>query len=462
MSAKRLVFLLLLLATHGCNDAANAFEHAEAEDAGSGFDLPESGADASGPSSEQQPTPSPIEDASSDARADATAPDAGGEALPPRSSFASAQRMEADGFPALVDERSADQVDHFVFHGLAGHYYEIATDNDVYSPDNVLVLYDAQRTVLAKNDEGWIWPGDQFDTRLVVRLPADADYFVTVEDPYTPAEFFGQSFALLYYHLTIREVTPSTPGFGAPGAPLAFEAASGPNYRYLTVIGEAKPGHNTLVFEGVPDYALIAQVQPGGPNGSGSTLNSGLVNVTDVQGRRLAEIDRSKDQAFFRPPLAGGIVTVSLDVSGALGDNPFYAIDLVLLKDNPAEQNEAANGTMQGAEQVQWSHQTAGRALLLSRLPHGDTDYYAVSGKGGQLLGFGCEGETTGSGVRGLHADLVDTQQHVLASMLDESGDLASYALTQDGPVYLRLSSDTPPATADSVDAWTRCVLRLQ
>lgn len=406
------------------------------------------------------PRPARGEDASSDEAA-VTEQDAEAES-DLRTSFEKAQRVEVGGVAPLIDERKVDQVDHFVFRGMAGHYYEIATENQTWSPDNVIALHDAQRKVLAKNDNGSIWPGDKIDARLLVRLPADGEYYVTVEDPYTPAAFFEGNFSLLYYHLTIREVTGSTPGFGSAGTSFSFQTDASSNYRYVTVFGEAQPGKNTITFQRVPDQALIAQVHQGGADGDGSSLRAGLVAVADKDGHRLAAIDRAKDQTFIRPPLAGGTVTVSLDVSDTLGENPFYVLDLVMLAENPKEANEAGNGTIQRAEPLRWSRETSGRALLLSRLPAGDIDHYVVMGKRGQLFGFGCEGETSGSGVRGLRGELIDAQGRVLVAMTQEgAADLTSYALTEDGPVYLKLSSMTPAATADSVEAWTRCVLRL-
>lgn len=441
----------------GCDDGKRARDEPVDQELDAGAEQLEPSEDASGSSA---PTaPEPTQDASSDA---ALAPPDGEGEIDLRTSFDKAQRVEVDGIAPLVDERGVDQVDHFVFHGLAGHYYEIATENQMWSPDNFIVLYDAQRKVLARNDTGSIWPGDKIDARLLVRLPADGDYYLTVEDPHTPAAFFEQSLSLLYYHLTIREVTASTPGFAAAGGALSFQSDSSSVYRYVTVFGEAKPGKNTVSFEGVPDQALIAQVHRGGVEGDGSSLNAGVIAVSDKDGRRLAAIDRAMGQTLFRPPLAGGTVTVSLDVSSALGDNPFYVLDLVLLAENPKEANEAGNGSMQGAERLRWSRQTSGRALLLSRLPSGDTDYYLVMGTRGQLFGFSCEGESSGSGVRGLRAELVDAQGRVLVAMSQEGGtDLTTYGLTEDGPVYLKLSSTTPPASADSVESWVRCVLRL-
>jgi hypothetical protein len=389
--------------------------------------------------------------------------DAADGLMQPRTTFESAQRVEADGPAVLTDILVPEQVDHYVFHGRAGSFYEIATDDSSYSPDLVLKLFDAERTLLATNDDGSLWPGDRFDTRLIVRLPADGDYYVRIEDPNTPAEFFQQSFRLLYYHLTLREVSAATAGFAAPTS-IAFTEEARLGYRFVTVLGELEPSMNTLEFTGLDATALIARIHPGGVQGNGSDAPAGQVIVRDAQGHALSQLDRAQTSGEIRPPLGAGTYQMTLSADGELGPNPFYAVDLVLIPDNPEEQHEAENDKPAGAEQIVLSHDATGRGLLLSRLPEGDVDYYQVSVQANQQLVYTCEGERSGSGVRELRAELRDDGDALLAALEPESAtsEVVTFQVEHAGIHYLRLASSTPPATSDSVEPWVRCVVIVQ
>lgn len=87
---------------------------------------------------------------------------------------------------ALVDVTTAD---YYKFTGKAGDRIVIATsaqtlaktdgdDNTVI--DTVVTLYDADKNQLARNDDGW--PRFGRDAALFTVLPADGEYFFTVED----------------------------------------------------------------------------------------------------------------------------------------------------------------------------------------------------------------------------------------------------------------------------------------
>jgi hypothetical protein len=229
-----------------------------------------------------------LDDAASAAAEAAVAPDeAGAEAgsrgpgLVPGTSFATALRIEPGESPLLVDERSADQVDYFVFHVEAGSFYELTTDRSVFSPDNEITLYDSEHKPLAYNDDGPLWPGDRIDARLVVHAARTGDYFLKVEDPYTPPEFFDSSLSLLYYYLKVRPVTAQTPGFaratadGSTEPSFQHDARSG--YEYVTLLGLFGAQGPACSFTGLAEHALIAHVAVGGAEHDGSSFSAGHV-----------------------------------------------------------------------------------------------------------------------------------------------------------------------------------------
>lgn len=384
-------------------------------------------------------------------------------------SFETARPIEIGDTGALMDEKSADQVDYFVFSGEAGSFYELTTNRGTFSPDNLISLYDSEHELLAENDDGWIWPGDKIDSRLVVRLPATGQYFVRVEDRFTPPEFFAPSelggiASLLYYVLHVRAIGPDSEGYAfadQANASITLRKDEASGYAYVTLLGQFDGDIDLIGFSGIPDDLLVGHMHPGGPSGSGSTAAGGRVRVLAGE-RVLAEIDRAKGQEHIHPPLSEGSHQLSISPEGSLGDNPFYAVDLVLLPDNPREQADAMNGTLAGAEAINFTGRGRRRGLMLSTLGAGDVDYYSFDALAGQQIALGCEGESAGSGVRGLHVELRDTADVALASA-DETAtstlQLPVVQVAQAGTYYIRLAS--APQTPASIEPWTRCSITV-
>ncbi|HEX5661694.1 MAG TPA: hypothetical protein VFX59_31100 [Polyangiales bacterium] len=374
-------------------------------------------------------------------------------------SFETAVWVEPDGEPPIANEHHVDQVDYYAFHGKGGSYYTLVTEAGAYHPDNVITLYDGERRVIAQNDVGSIWPGDDIDTRLVVRLPHDGDYYVTVEDPSRDPDVFRSDFVLLYYHLSVRTVTPETPGFAFWDGTRVLDdyLIDGElGYAYLTVVGSADAPSQELAFAGLAERALIARVLQGGVDGNGSTVLSGRASVRTKSGAVLAEVNRQAHGGDIRPPVSAGEHRFTLQHEGEVGSNAFFAIDLVLLDENPREQREQENDTRAGAETIAWSLGTRGRGLLLSILPVGDVDYYAIPAAQGAYIGVICEGQSTGSGVRGLTAELLDPNEQRLAASADVDRGLDVSAIVGEaGTYYLRLAAT---ATTDALP-WVRCAV---
>lgn len=372
-----------------------------------------------------------------------------------------------DGLGVLIDTTNANQVDYFSFQGEAGKFYELKTDRHSFSPDNVLKLFDSDRQALAENDDGSLWPGDAIDARLLVEVTKSGTYYVSVQDPYTNAAFFSSSFSLLYYHLNVREITPTTKGFalaqGAGTTALSFEHDDKTGNDYVTVLGELRSDESVFTFEGQADKALIGQSAVAGPKGNGSTFTGGHVRVASAS-NVLADIDRARGQASIHPPIGAGSHTVSISSVGVTrGDRPYYSVDLVQLKDNPSEQAEAANMTLAGAEPLTFTGTTSRRGLLLARLPVNDVDYFRIDLNASEVMRGTCEGESGGSGVRELSAEFRDSND-VKISSAQETTDrnlvLQSVAVEKADSYYLRLSASVQP-TPPSVERWVRCAILI-
>jgi hypothetical protein len=186
------------------------------------------------------------------------------------------------------------------------------------------------------------------------------------------------------------------------------------------------------------------------------------VRVTDDADHALGQIDGRKKQEFVHPPLGAGTYHLTADLVGDAGDNGFFAMDVVMIEDNPREQAEADNDDIDGAENVELAPEMfRHRGLLLSSLDAKDVDYFAFEQPSAGFVTAACEAESGGSGVQGLHAELRDADDAVLAQA-DETAEtnllIDSVQVTQPGTYYLRLSSATKAGAAD-VEPWVRCVI---
>jgi hypothetical protein len=429
---------------------------------------------------------SAIVDAGLDAAFDATLPDAEaaadgaapddarvreaglGRQPPTNVSFETAKRLEPDTKPPLQDVLAADQIDYYVFAGKAGEFYEISTDRGSFSPDMVVTLYDAEHTPLAQNDDGSIWPGDDFDSRLVYRAPADGEYYIAIEDRYTPASFFESDFALLFYHPRVRALRAGVPGValaqGSEPSAVSFAHDVGTDYQYVTLLGELGEDPGTFDFTGSASRALIGRALTAGGEGNGSSAAGGVVEVLDADQQVVAHIDRSSGQVSIDPPIEAVPYRMLVKAGGELGANPFYALDVVVLPDNPREQSEADNGVLAGAEALALEGMFSRRGLVLVTLPENDVDYFKIDALAMESILVVCEGESGGSGVRGLTAEVRDDTDQPIASASETSIanlQIERTQVTRAGTYYLRLSSTTPAAAADSIVPWTRCALMV-
>jgi hypothetical protein len=379
--------------------------------------------------------------------------------------FASAQRVVPGEVPRLQDERSVDQVDYYVFSGEAGAFYEITTDRGMFMPDNAIALYDVEQRLIARNDDAGIAAGEAIDARLVVRLPRSGDYYVTVEDVWTPATFFGSALPLLFYHFGVRELTEHTAGVAIArddtAVSVAFEEDPVTGYAHALLLCEGGAQERTFDLAGRAAHALIGSVLATGPNGNGSTLEGGELRVVDDEGSVIAHVDRTRGMFELHPPLDEADYQLRIGAVDEPGDNAFHVIELVLLPDNPEEQADATNGEQSDAEPIVLKGDTRRRGLILLELPAGDEDYFAIDANAGDYVSVVCGGESTGSGVRGLQAELLDDEgvlgsaaETIDANLMIESG------IASTGPVYLHLWGDDD-AIDPEIRPWVRCGIEV-
>jgi hypothetical protein len=459
-----LIALFLALLSASCGDDGGSADAGAAGDVG-----PDTG-DAGG-ETDAGPGPDGAIDASGDAGGGADQDGAVDEVDPTvltNFSFDAAKPIELGPTGALQPLQSATQVDYFSFEAEAGEVYVITAHRGRFSPNNVLSFYDPQREKVAENDIGWLWPGDLVDARLVVRARESGVHFVVVEDRELTADVFEiEGLPAFFYRVTVALVEQTTPAFawesGQDDEPavVTFTVDPGSGVSHVTLIGELAEGEtDRFQLHGGATQALIGHVHPGGVSGNGSTLIDGVVDVHDATDQLVAEIDRGLGGQFIHPPVEDADYTLSVRSDGAHGDNAFYAIDLVLLTDNPGEA-ATDNDTPETAEPIVLLGGFLRRGTILAEVPALDRDYFAFETMAGDIVDVICEGESAGSGVRGLKAEILDAEDTVLGEATEAIAtglSLAGVDAGEPGTHYLRLSSETPD-DADAARAWVRCAV---
>ena len=410
-------------------------------------------------------------DASLDSSADADADtDADVEEIDPtvltNFSFDAAKHIAVDTNGVLQPLESATQLDYYAFEAEAGEVYVIKTNRGRFSPDNVLSFYSPDREKLAENDVGWVWPGEDIVRVGGCARTRVARTIIVVEDRVLRSAFTTDGVPTFFYRLTVSHLDTSTPGVGwepsSSDDATAIAFVDDPNgVAYAILIGELSEGEvDHFELEGRAAQALIGHALPGGVSGNGSTLVSGSVDVRDETEHLVAMIDRGHGAQHIHPPVEAGPYTLSVSAGGAAGDNAFYVIDLVLLPDNPLEE-ESANDTFETAHALALEGNFLRRGTFLAQLPSGDLDYFAFEAMAGERLDVICEGESAGSGVRGLLAEIRDPNDEALGEATEtiENGLRLERVIAEEaGTHYVRLSSETED-DSEAPPAWVRCAV---
>jgi hypothetical protein len=377
-------------------------------------------------------------------------------------SFETARPVTVGGKREFQDVVQPFQSAYFSFEAKAGSFYELASYVTPYSPENVLSLYDPDHVLIGENELGERWPGDRMlDTRLVVRLERDGTYYVKLTDPALgPEAFQNPAFPDYFYYLSARELTPGTPGTGFESeVDFALDDFSG--YSVVTLVGEFHDRSNGVFnFAGKDGQALIGRALASGVHGNGSTAGGGLLQVSSENGTILAGIDRAEGQSAIHPPIGGGSYTFTVVPTGNLGENAFYAVDFVMLPENPLEQSTGDNGTIATAQPIDMKGAFPRRGLLLATIDGSDVDYFSFDAKAQETVLVACEAESAGSGIRSLHAEVRDADDAVLASAVETpiaNLFMTPFVVDATGPHYLRIWSES--ASDSPIEHWVRCVV---
>jgi hypothetical protein len=387
-------------------------------------------------------------------------------------SFDSAAPIELGGDGVWPKRYDPSQADYYRFEASAGVFYVLTAAGGDFSPDNVIYLYNDDHELIAQNDDGSLWPGNEIDARLVFRAERSGTYFARVADRERPADdAFAQGVPLPFYHFSVQAAQPDTPGYAFEAESQAdnvvsFAEDAKTGYRFVTLLGDfTRDDDDVFAFGGRTDQVLVGEFLAPGPNGNGSTASFSTLEVDDAASHALARISAAKGQRQFHPPVTDGSYRLLAKAQGEPGSNGFYAIDLVMLPENPAAQADDANDALASAEPIAMQGSLMRRGLLLARLPPADVDYYSFDAAEGEHLSFACEAESGGSGVRGLHAEVRDADDQVLSSV-DEAPDanliVSGLRLSATANHYLRLSSTLSAPEPDMAEPWVRCVVLIR
>jgi hypothetical protein len=354
------------------------------------------------------------------------------------------------------------QEDFYRFIGKKSQVIEIDIDAQVvgdhqYDPDYidaVVTLYDADGNQIARNDNPIEFSTG--DSRLYTMLPADGEYCVRVAECWTampnPAlNCAGEKDKLVTSYSVWFEEFVDEPG---DAVSVDFEAGNDPaTANELEYDKGGKSYYETTfwgMFDGPGDvdvwsFTLPADLSPvppnvrtagrffimrSGPNESGSTADTGTVQVVEVAapGVVLAEVNAAKNPDFF-PHLKLGVpyLLIVPRAKGVAGANDFYFIRHYPTRGNPLEMElgMGENDTPGKAETlaIEEGHGYIEGDLAMNAQ---DVDHFlATVPDGMKFVRASCKAWGSGSGLNKLTVTLLTSTNTVLASALEEETEPA-------------------------------------
>lgn len=407
-------------------------------------------------------------------------PDAG----PSNDSFEGAQPVAADGTAVSDAIEVPEDVDFWSFEGNAGDWVVVSTtanaEDDPEMVDTVITLFDSTRTQIAENDDGL--PRSSTDSEIVIQLPTTGTYYVEVQEFsswITDDDIDPEGQGTYQYELGVLTLVDGAAinidaelGDAAANAdPLMFGGSTG---NVAFVLGDFDDATDVDVFSfTVPATAgglLSIDIMPAGPDGYGSTRESGRIWVTDMAGTDvLTRVEpRGMQQIEMSPTLVPGTsYLLFVDAGGGTaGSNDHYVLKAVLGTENPLENEATAGSNDTPATATALTLETADmitRGFIISSLASPtDVDVFSFAVPAGQQINAFCGSQSAGSGVRMLQAQIVDEAGTVLGM----GGETAveGVAITEimppaAGTYYLRLSagSQSPEISGNFV----RCGVAL-
>jgi hypothetical protein len=374
------------------------------------------------------------------------------------------------------------------------------TGDDNTIIDTVITLYDANKTAIAQDDDAW--PRFGRDSQLFTILPADGEYYVSVED--CNSAFGGQNCApanglqTFDYQLDVattdKLVAPevwagaSQDGTTAKAVSVAYAVPQGQkpgNYGLYIFDGAFKAAGETHVFSFTPPKDTVVDasqraraelwVQPiSAKNGDGSTANV-KVWVADSAAPQtmIAMVDQNNysdgDNQTNGP--------IDLSVPVTLDHQYFVFVQSTAAKSTPAtdfyfaehfvgsfhygqleaEKAQGANDTVATAETLTTPAQATPGAFfvdgdILKAGQGGDVDVYAMDvPAGSNKVDLFCSAQRAGSGLRSLQVSVLGTDGKTgMASGTEAAGtDMNVIGKTVPGgttKAYLQVAADSQDA----------------
>lgn len=410
--------------------------------------------------------------------------------------FADAVAIDATGVDDTLQDPGTDG-DFFKFDGEAGAIWLVSasshpqgTDTDPGYIDTYLELYDANKKLIATNDDRY--PRANTDSEIITVLPTSGTYYVKVQEwcisPTMDAKACDQAYfdALvnLDYHIGATVITPG-PGFivenaepndtAATSTPIAFAETTTKGSYFLTVMTGKLPMSSdsdwysfTVPANLTVDPASRARVgflAPwGGTAGNGTDVKVGLMEVLDATTMTVVasfDLSNEPEAAANRadislPVTKGGNYLLKVKHGGAEldGQGQFYFVYETIGGGNPVETAEVTN-TLPATPEVLKVSAQAGSYFVEGNLAVGDKDHFQIATNGEATISVACSSQRGGSGLRGFTASIfnADGTTPVAAGTATETAskdlflDHVAIPASQTNLVVKLEATQTPDAT---------------
>ena len=367
--------------------------------------------------------------------------------------------------------------DFFAFEGTEGDWMIISTDanpdDDPAMVDTVVTLFNASMTQIAENDDAQ--PRANTDSEIIIRLPSTGTFYVEVQEFSTWAGDTPEGMGSFTYDLAISALNTDA-------ALVNLDAEAGNDVASAQALGWNTDGNFNLVVGGFADatdvdvfsFEMLAArplvqftVMPSGVDGNGSSTTPSRIWITDATGAtviaRIAPpaFTEPNNPAEIQPSLAEGSYLLFVEHGPSAGANDFYVLKSFLSADNPPETMEVTNGVVATPEPITLELDTTTmlrRGFVLATLGDADTDFYSFDVMTGEAVSVFCGSRSSGSGVVGLQAAVLDSTGTTTVSMGTETeiaGASIRDAAATPGTYVLRLTKTSQDA--EVTGNWVRC-----
>ena len=391
-------------------------------------------------------------------------------------SFATAETL-TPGTTSMGAIATPGDVDYYTFTGTAGQWVAINTtanaEDDPAMIDTVITLYDSTMTQIAENDDAQ--PRASTDSELITRLPSAGTYYVKVQEWSTWAGEPDEGMASFRYELDITALAAggaiNVDAEGgddlASAQDLNFGAVTGGQIGF--VVGTSNDATDVDVYAFTVSAAMpLAQftIMPAGADGYGSTGQPAELRITNAAGDDVIAQISTTTLTDIEPSLPAGDYLLWVDSPASTGANAFYVLKGFLSGDNPAEMSDPTNNLPATPEGIEFNAGAAPDSrvgFILARLGTADVDHFSIATTAGEVVNVFCGSLTSGSGVVGLTATVLDSTGTTTIGMATETATaplaIEELAVPAAGTYIVRLTkaSQSPTVSGD----WVRCGIAL-